>query len=111
MEIPELTDKMERDGKVVNEEVRGARCLQHGLFLCLSGWSLQGRINCIKCAVDYAWNLPALAERLGMDEKLMREALADYTGNPEITNKKKGVYLPPIGCVAPFLPPARDSAH
>jgi len=73
MLIPEL-QHLESDDKIVNEDKS---------------------INCIKLAVDYVWNLPGLAQRLGMDEQLMRKALADSTQNDRLLDTNYNTYLPP----------------
>jgi len=82
MDIPELKEKMTRDGRIVTDD---------------------GCINCVKCAVDYVWNLPALAERLGLDEKKMRQGLADYTQNDRLLNMDFKAYLPPVGGVTVYF--------
>lgn len=78
MEIPELMKEGELnpDGKIVNQDLS---------------------INIQKCAIDYVWNLPMVAERIGFSEKLMREKLVEYTHDPEVTNMDKNAYLPPLG--------------
>lgn len=80
MTIPELQqdNNMEADGKIVNVSDKS--------------------INCVKCAVDLVWNLPALANRLNMDETTMRKALSSSTQNTAVldtkykvkTNKQRG---------------------
>lgn len=74
MNIPELT--LEPDDKIVNKD---------------------GSINVVKAAVDYAWNIPGLAQRLGMDETKMRELLSEYTCNPDVLNPELKAFLPPVG--------------
>jgi GTP cyclohydrolase II len=71
------------DGKIVNEDKS---------------------INIQKCAIDYAWNIPRFAEKVGFDESLMREKLAAYTHNPDVLDKSKNAYLPPLGgCTVYFF--------
>jgi len=82
MDIPELKDKMTRDGKVVNNE---------------------GCIHCIKLAIDYVWNLPGFAERLKMDEDVMRKALHEYTQNERVMDKKFNAFLPPVGGITVYF--------
>lgn len=79
MSIPELQlgTEMIADGVIVNKDDR--------------------TIHCVKVAVDLVWNLPALAKRLKMDETVMRQALADSTQNPRITDPSYKAYLPPVG--------------
>lgn len=74
MVIPEL--KIEPDHKVVNEN---------------------GSFNCVKLAIDYAWNLQLLSERLGMKEPEVREALYKYSQNDRIRDTTNRVFLPPVG--------------
>jgi len=75
MLIPELTN-LESDAKIVNEDKS---------------------INCVKAAIDYVWNLPALAARLQMDETVMRKALAESTQNDTVSDPKLRAYMPPVG--------------
>lgn len=85
MSIPELQQdqNMEADGVIVNKSDRS--------------------INCVKCAIDLVWNLPALSKRLNMDEELMRTRLADSTQNETIKNKSYRTYLPPVGGITVYF--------
>jgi len=74
MSIPEL--KMTPDASVVNED---------------------GSFNIVKCAVDYVWNLPCLAQRLRMDETKMREELFKFTQIEKVKDPKVKTFLPPTG--------------
>jgi len=82
MDIPELKDTLDRDGEIVDQD---------------------GFIACVKCAVDYVWNIPAVAERLGMDESVMRQALADYTQNERLRDPQYKTYLPPVGGITVYF--------
>ena len=73
--IPELMD-LNRDGVIVDAD---------------------GGIKCSKAAVSYAWNVPHLAERLGLTEKDLREALAKYSGSDKILDPKIRTFLPAVG--------------
>jgi len=79
MSIPELQlgSEMVADGVIVNKEDR--------------------TIACVKVAVDLVWNLPALANRLKMDETEMRQALSETTQNLRVLDKQYKAYLPPVG--------------
>ncbi|ETO10243.1 hypothetical protein RFI_27134, partial [Reticulomyxa filosa] len=48
-------------------------------------------------AVQYSWNLPALADRLELTEKELREALFKYTKNEELLDKEIRTFLPQVG--------------
>jgi len=74
MQIPEL--KMDVDGKIVNAD---------------------GSFNCVKCAIDYVWNVPMLSSRLGFDQGQMREALYKYTKIEKIKEPTCHAFLPPTG--------------
>lgn len=76
MDIPEIKGNLKKDGKIVSSE---------------------GLINTIKIAVDPVWNIPALSKKLGIDEKTMRERLAEWTGNEKILDHSMEVFLPAIG--------------
>ena len=85
MTIPELqvkTSALEADGRIVNADLT---------------------INCTKCAIDLAWNLPGLAHRLHMDETRMRQALASSTQNTELLDTSRNAYLPPVGGVTVYF--------
>eukprot|EP00298_Acanthocystis_sp_HF-20_P005026 c15311_g1_i1.p1 GENE.c15311_g1_i1~~c15311_g1_i1.p1 ORF type:complete len:804 (-),score=346.94 c15311_g1_i1:76-2421(-) len=57
----------------------------------------QKSIRLIKVAIEPAWNLPAIAERLKIPEPKLREKLAKYTQIKEMTDTSRKVFLPPIG--------------
>jgi len=80
MMIPEL--KLEVDGKIVNDD---------------------NSINVVKCAVDYAWNLPMLSNRLGMKEADVRAALYKYTQIEKVQDPNYNVFLPPTGGVTVYF--------
>lgn len=82
MEITELIPNLEADGVVVNEDKS---------------------INIIKCAIDYAWNLPALSERLGMEESDVRSRLHKYTLDKTVQDPTKKTYLPPVGGITVYF--------
>lgn len=81
-EVKELVDKgeLEIDGKVVLND--------------------QGDLSVTKVAVEPVWYLPGVAERLGVDEGVLRRNLFEVMGGsyPElITRPDIKVFLPPIG--------------
>lgn len=84
MMIPELMtgSQLEADGVIVNSDLT---------------------INCVKCAIDHAWNLPQLAHRLKMDENHMRKCLAEATQNEKVLDKSCNAYLPPIGGITLYF--------
>jgi len=82
MMIPELQE-LEADEKIVNADDKS--------------------INCIKLAVDYAWNIPGVAQRLCMEESDVRKALAEYTQNDNILDTKINTYLPPVGGITVYF--------
>ena len=73
--IPDLMD-LDRDGVIVDAE---------------------GGIKCSKAAVQYAWNIPHLAERLHLSEQDLRSALAKYSGNPKVADPAVRTFLPSVG--------------
>lgn len=60
-------------------------------------------INCIKIAIDYAFNLPGLAARLEMNEDEMRQALAKCTAQPDVLDKQRRCYLPPARGISIYI--------
>jgi GTP cyclohydrolase II len=50
-----------------------------------------------KCAVYYAWNLPALSARLEMDEWQLRRALHKYSRDDRLLDPKVRTYIPAVG--------------
>lgn len=79
--FPEISDSLKADGKIVDP--------------------IDKSINCIKVAIDYVWNIPRFSEGCGLDEKEVREALCQYTQNPQTLDTKRNAYLPPVGgCTA-----------
>lgn len=60
-------------------------------------------IHCIKAAIYYSWNIPALAQRLDLSDQELRNALYKYTGNPNILNPKIRTYLPSVGGVTVYI--------
>lgn len=78
MYIKEMED-LAKDGDIVEED---------------------GGINCVKCAVDYVWNLPGISSRLEVDEDEIRMSLSKYTQNEKIYSQdpnRPKAYLPAIG--------------
>jgi len=74
--------------------------LKDTLKPCPDGKVVDGRdmsIRCMKVAMDYVWNLPRFAEAIGQDEKVMRDALYEYTQNENIKDMSRNAYLPPVG--------------
>jgi len=80
MYIPELD--VERDGAIVKAD---------------------GGVNCIKAGIEYVWNIPGVAQRLGIDETTLRTAIAKYTQNDKLLESEKKSYLPPIGGLTVYL--------
>jgi len=77
LEVAELKEfKLTPDGIIVNND---------------------GSVNASKLAIDYVWNLPAVANRLKLPEDDVRRALSEYTQNEKILDKSKKCYLPPLG--------------
>jgi len=75
LDLPELKD-MEVDGEIV----------------------LPSReIVTSKCAVYYAWNLPALSSRLDMTEQELRQALFKYSNDKRLLDPKVRTYIPSVG--------------
>jgi GTP cyclohydrolase II len=56
-----------------------------------------GSINTVKAGVYYSWNLPALAERLSITEKGLRESLFKYTRDTHLLDPKIRTFLPQVG--------------
>jgi GTP cyclohydrolase II len=84
MVFPEIHDNLVRDGKIVNKH--------------------DGSIKLIKAAIDYVWNVPMVAERIGQDESEMRAALYKYTKQEAVKDPKNKAYLPPLGgCTVYFF--------
>jgi GTP cyclohydrolase II len=75
LDIPELKD-LPRDGEIV---------------------LANGEIWTSKCAVYYAWNLPALAERLDLSEQELRECLHRYSRDDRLLDPKVRTYIPAVG--------------
>jgi len=75
LDIPELHD-LEVDGEIVlpSKEVVSS-----------------------KCAVYYAWNLPALSTRLDLTEDELRKALYKYSHDPKLLDPKVRTYIPAVG--------------
>jgi hypothetical protein len=59
-----------------------------------------------KAAIDPVWHLPGVAERLGVDESLLRRALFEDTGGMYaelLTRPDLKVFLPPIGGMTVYI--------
>mmetsp|Transcript_5393 Transcript_5393/g.16094 ORF Transcript_5393/g.16094 Transcript_5393/m.16094 type:complete len:793 (+) Transcript_5393:93-2471(+) len=76
MEIPEIHGMLEPDGRVVNDDLS---------------------INCVKVAIEPVWDIPKLAKRLQVDEKLMRSQLAQWTLIDKLKDPQYDIFLPSIG--------------
>ena len=75
LDIPELKD-LHIDGKIVlpsNEIVTS------------------------KCAISYAWNIPLMAERVGLSEQELREALHKFSHDSRLLEPNVKTYLPAVG--------------
>ena len=75
LNLPDLED-MTRDGLIVDED---------------------GGVHVTKAAVNYAWNIPHLAERLDLSEQELREALFKYSGQEKLLDPNVRTYLPAVG--------------
>merc|ERR1712176_360983 len=75
LDIPELQD-LPRDGEIVLPS---------------------GEIWTSKCAVYYAWNLPALSERLDLTEQELRECLHRYSHDDRLLDPNVRTYIPAVG--------------
>ncbi|KAF9090922.1 hypothetical protein BGX23_005599 [Mortierella sp. AD031] len=65
-----------------------------------------GELNVHKAAIDPVWFLPGVADRLDVDEELLRRSLFESTGGmyPElITRPDIKVFLPPIGGLTVYI--------
>ncbi|WWC72798.1 uncharacterized protein I206_106762 [Kwoniella pini CBS 10737] len=63
-------------------------------------------VNTYKAAVDPVWYLPGVADRLGIDESILRRALFEDTGGmyPELlTRPDIKIFLPPIGGMTIYI--------
>lgn len=75
LHIPELMGKLDVDGTIVRED---------------------GGISCSKFGVEHAWHLSGLADRLGIDEDVLRNSLYEHTGISTVLDKTNKVFLPPV---------------
>jgi GTP cyclohydrolase II len=75
LNLPDFED-MTRDGVIVKED---------------------GGVRVSKAAVYYAWNIPHLADRLGLGEQELREALFKYSGQDKLLDPATRTYLPAVG--------------
>jgi len=50
-----------------------------------------------KCAISYAWNIPLMAERVGLGEQELREALHKFSHDSRLLDPKVKTYLPAVG--------------
>ena len=50
-----------------------------------------------KCAISYAWNIPLMAERVGLSEQELREALHKFSHDSRLLDPKVKTYLPAVG--------------
>ncbi|OCF35995.1 cyclohydrolase [Kwoniella heveanensis BCC8398] len=63
-------------------------------------------INTYKAAIDPVWYLPGVAERLGIEESVLRRALFEDTGGmyPELlTRPDIKIFLPPVGGMTVYI--------
>ncbi|WVR08802.1 hypothetical protein IAU60_005860 [Kwoniella sp. DSM 27419] len=63
-------------------------------------------VNTYKAAIDPVWYLPGVAERLGIQEPVLRRALFEDTGGmyPELlTRPDIKIFLPPIGGMTVYI--------
>eukprot|EP00164_Ancoracysta_twista_P010516 GFYU01015894.1.p1 GENE.GFYU01015894.1~~GFYU01015894.1.p1 ORF type:complete len:822 (-),score=283.67 GFYU01015894.1:1-2412(-) len=90
MEIPEIMNKMKRDGKIVNDD---------------------GSINIIKIAVDPVWHIEGLAKKLGFDEQELRENIRDWTQNETVLDPDMKIFLPSIGGTTVYVAGDLSAIH
>lgn len=62
-----------------------------------------GRIPVTKIAIDRVHYLPGVAERLEVDEYVLREALYRQTGNLDFADLKMNVYLPALDNISVYI--------
>lgn len=65
-----------------------------------------GDLVVTKAAIEPAWHLPGIAQRLGIDEGELRYALFEQTGGmfPElVTRYDLQVFMPPIGSITAYM--------
>lgn len=65
-----------------------------------------GSLRVTKIAIEQVWWLPGVAQRLGLDEAAMREALVSFSGGmyPDLTSRPDlKVFLPPVGGMSVYL--------
>ena len=68
--------------------------------------SQTGEMQVTKIGIEPVWWLPGIAERLGLEERALREALFHYTDGMYpalITEPERKVFLPPIGGSSVYL--------
>ena len=75
LDLPDFQD-MTRDGVIVEAD---------------------GGVKVSKAAVYYSWNLPHMAERLGLGEQELREALYKYSGQEKLLDPNVKTFLPAVG--------------
>jgi GTP cyclohydrolase II len=61
-----------------------------------------GYICCLKIAMQYTWNIPALCKKLDITEMRFRKVFYEKTKNAEFLDTTKNVYLPHIPGVSIF---------
>jgi GTP cyclohydrolase II len=62
-----------------------------------------GTIITTKVAIEYAWNLPFLSERLKMNEEEVRVKLDKYTHIRNLDDKSRRTFLPPVGGITIYF--------
>jgi len=75
LDLPELKD-LKPDGKIVLDSLE---------------------IVTSKCAVNYAWNLPLLSQRLKLTEKDLRQALHKYSRDDRLLDPAVRTFIPAVG--------------
>eukprot|EP00455_Lapot_gusevi_P029443 TRINITY_DN3152_c0_g1_i4.p2 TRINITY_DN3152_c0_g1~~TRINITY_DN3152_c0_g1_i4.p2 ORF type:complete len:772 (+),score=315.78 TRINITY_DN3152_c0_g1_i4:58-2373(+) len=65
--------------------------------------SEDGGIEVQKIAIDYVFNLPGLAKRLNISEKLLRDEMYKYTQNDRMYREDFRTFLPPIGGITVYI--------
>ncbi|ETO00049.1 hypothetical protein RFI_37409, partial [Reticulomyxa filosa] len=109
MNVPELT-QLHPDGKIVNEDgsVNTTKVIFFFylfifFFVCVCFSLFRTFFNNNKKkktwlnSGQYAWNLPALANRLELTEDEFRDALYKYTKNGDLKDKSIRTFLPQVG--------------
>ncbi|KAG0228873.1 GTP cyclohydrolase N terminal-domain-containing protein [Mortierella sp. GBAus27b] len=86
----------------IQEEVRHGRIRIDGRIVV----NETGELNVHKGAIDPVWHIPGVADRLNVDETMLRRSLFENTGGmyPELmTRPDIKVFMPPIGGTSIYI--------